>query len=208
MYIPNHFREEDTGKLQQAIRDYGFGLLVVADDSGIEANHVPFYLSCADDSSPGMLQCHLARSNPVWQRLQDGARLLAVFQGPDAYISPSWYETKAETGRVVPTWNYLAIHAQGRARIIEDPVWLKQHLQRLTDQHEAGMTNPWSVDDAPTDYTDRLMKAIVGVEITIETLTGKLKASQNQPDKNRAGVKAGLEASDQTHGRAMAGFIS
>lgn len=208
MYIPSHFKEDDIGKLQQYIRDYGFGLLIVADDAGIEANHVPFLLSSEEDGSLGHLQCHLARSNPAWQRLHGGARVLAVFQGPDAYISPSWYETKAETGRVVPTWNYLAVHAQGSARIIEDPTWLKHHLHQLTDQHESGMSNPWSVDDAPTDFTDRLVQAIVGVEIKIESLTGKLKASQNQPERNRASVKAGLEAGEGAHNRAMSKFIS
>lgn len=208
MYVPSHFKEEDIGKLQQYIRDYGFGLLVVADDGGIEANHVPFLLSSEKDGTLGQLQCHLARNNPVWQRLQDGARVLAVFQGPDAYISPSWYATKAETGRVVPTWNYLAVHAVGSARVIEDPTWLKHHLHRLTDQHESSLSNPWSVDDAPTDFTERLVQAIVGVEIKIETLTGKLKASQNQPETNRAGVKTGLEAAEETHNRAMAKFIS
>ncbi|MGY6587294.1 MAG: FMN-binding negative transcriptional regulator [Wenzhouxiangella sp.] len=208
MYVPSHFKEDDTGKLQQYIRDYGFGLLVVADEGGIEANHVPFHLNSENDGSLGQLQCHLARSNPVWQRLHDSARVLAVFQGPDAYVSPSWYETKAETGRVVPTWNYLAIHAEGTARVIEDSNWLTDHLHRLTDQHESSMRNPWSVDDAPTDYTERLVKAIVGVEIKIEALTGKLKASQNQPEKNRAGVKVGLEAGAGAHNRAMAKFIS
>lgn len=208
MYVPNHFKEDDQDKLQQYIRDYGFGLLIVADDDGIKANHVPFCISSEESSSLGYLKCHLARSNPVWRRLQGGARVLVVFQGPNAYVSPSWYPTKSETGRVVPTWNYLAVHAEGVARKIEDPIWLKNHLKQLTDQHESGMSVPWSVEDAPTDFTDRLVKAIVGVEIKIETLTGKLKASQNQPEENRAGVKAGLEASEGVHNRDMANFIS
>lgn len=207
MYRPQQFKEDDIGKLQQYIRDYGFGLLVVADEGGIEANHVPFYLSSEQGGALGRLQCHLARSNPAWQRLRDGARVLAVFQGPNAYVSPSWYETKAETGRVVPTWNYLAVHAEGSARIIEDSAWLKHHLHRLTDQHESGMSKPWSVDDAPKDFIDGLVQAIVGVEIKIESLAGKLKASQNQPEKNRVGVKAGLETGDGVHDRAMAKFI-
>lgn len=207
MYVPSHFKEDDIGKLQQYIRDYGFGLLVVAVDDGIEANHVPFHLSSEQDGTLGRLQCHLARNNPVWQHLQDGARVLAVFQGPDAYISPSWYETKAETGRVVPTWNYLAVHAEGSVRVIEDPSWLKFHLHQLTEKHESGMAKPWSVDDAPTDFTESLVQAIVGVEIDIENLTGKLKASQNQPEKNRAGVKVGLEAKEGAQNRAMAKYI-
>ncbi len=207
MYVPNLFKEDDVEKLQQHIRDYGFGLLVVADADGIEANHVPFYLSSEPSGSLGQLQCHLARSNPVWQRLRDGARVLAVFQGPDAYVSPAWYATKAETGRVVPTWNYLAVHAEGVARVIEDANWLKHHLHRLTDQHESGMDNPWSVDDAPAEFTEGLVKAIVGVEITIETLTGKLKASQNQPEKNRAGVKTALEAGAGAYQRDMGKLV-
>lgn len=209
MYVPNHFKEDDQETLQQYIRDYAFGLLVIADDEGIEANHVPFYLSSgATKESLGYLQCHLARNNPVWQRIKGAGQVLTVFQGPDAYVSPSWYPTKAETGRVVPTWNYLAVHAQGSAQVIHDPSWLKHHLKQLTDQHESEMINPWSVADAPADFTERLVQAIVGVEIKIETLTGKLKASQNQPERNRAGVKAGLEAGDGTSNRAMAKLIS
>lgn len=207
MYVPSHFKEDDTQTLHQYIRDYGFGLLIVADEDGIEANHVPFHLIRGEDSSLGTLQCHLARNNPVWQRLVHGARVLAVFQGPDAYVSPSWYATKAETGRVVPTWNYLAVHAEGSARVIEDAAWLKQHLQQLTDKHESAMDEPWAVDDAPTDFTERLVGAIVGVEIRIEALTGKLKASQNQPERNRSGVKIGLE-SEGAESLAMSKFIS
>lgn len=208
MYVPGHFKENDIDKLRQYIRDYGFGLLIVADKDGIDANHVPIHLTSEHGDSIGRLQCHLARANPVWRRLRDGARVLVVFQGPDAYISPSWYETKAETGRVVPTWNYLAVHAEGKARVIEDPVWLANHLRRLTDQYESGRPSPWSVDDAPTDFTDRLVKAIVGVEVEVESLTGKLKASQNQPDRNRASVKAGLENEGDGQSRSMAKLIS
>lgn len=208
MYVPNHFKVADQEKLLQYIRDYSFGLLVISDDEGIEVNHVPFYLSSDEDDSIGHLQCHLARNNPVWHRIRDGARTLAVFQGPDAYVSPSWYATKAETGRVVPTWNYLAVHAQGSAQIIRDRNWLKHHLHQLTDQHESQMAVPWSVADAPTEFTERLVQAIVGVEIKIETLTGKLKASQNQPEKNRAGVKAGLQSGVKAQNRAMAKLIS
>jgi transcriptional regulator len=192
MYVPQHFSESDTSKLQQTIRDYGLGLLIVADNAGIEANHVPFYLSCDPESVYGTLHCHLARNNPVWQRLVNGGRVLAVFQGPDAYISPSWYPSKAENGRAVPTWNYLAVHAEGTARVIDDADWLRQHVSQLTQQHESAMPKPWAVTDAPTDYIDRMVQAIVGLEITIEKLTGKLKASQNQPERNKAGVIEGL----------------
>ena len=208
MYVPNHFQVDGMDQLKQYIRDYGFGMLVVADVDGIEANHVPFLLRAGEGDALGHLQCHLARSNPVWQRLQEGACVLAVFQGPDAYVSPSWYPTKAETGRVVPTWNYLAVHVEGCARIVQDSTWLKHHLNQLTDQHESGMDNPWSVGDAPADFTEQLVQAIVGIEIKIETLTGKLKASQNHPKRNRVGVKAGLASIEETHVRAMSRFIS
>ena len=212
MYIPSHFREENPEALQHYIREYGFGMLVVADEEGIEVNHVPFYLSSSDDNSALHLQCHLARSNSVWKRLEGaegagGIRVLAVFKGPDAYVSPSWYPGKAEHGRVVPTWNYLAVHAEGIARVVQDQHWLKQHLNDLTNQHESAMPEPWSVSDAPEEYTDRLMQAIVGIEIRIEKLSGKLKASQNQPEGNRAGVKAALSNMDNTDSKAIAKLI-
>jgi transcriptional regulator len=206
MYLESHFKEDDITKLQQYIQDYSFGLLVIADEEGIDANHVPFYLS-RQDGSLGYLQCHLARKNLAWQRLQDGAQVLAIFQGPDAYISPSWYETKKEHGRAVPTWNYMAIHAKGCAQVTHDPEWLKRHLNQLTDHHESNMATPWSVDDAPADYTERLVKGIVGIEIKVESLTGKLKASQNQPERNRLGIKAGLEKEEAKHKRNMSSFI-
>src|SRR5690554_651326 len=194
MYLPNHFKEDDQDKLLQYIRDYSFGTLVVADDEGIEAKHAPFHLGSGANGSLGHLQCHLARSNPAWQRIQGRARVLVVFQGPNAYVSPSWYPSKAETGRVVPTWNYLAVHVAGSAKVVQDAVWLKEHLRQLTNQHETERAQPWAVEDAPADYTEALMRGIVGIEIKIEKLIGKLKASQNQPDRNQHGVKVGLQS--------------
>jgi transcriptional regulator len=206
MYVPDHFKENDVQVLQQYIRDYGFGVLVVADEEGIEANHLPFHLQANSDS--GILQCHVARNNPVWQRIEKGAQVLVIFQGPDAYISPSWYPSKAETGRVVPTWNYLAVHAEGVVRIFQEPADLRAHLQNLTNLHEAERKPVWSVDDAPRDFTDNLMRGIVGIEIKIEKLTGKLKASQNQPERNRAGVKSGLVREAEAKGVALSKFIA
>ncbi len=207
MYVPNHFKEDDTEKLYQYIRDYSFGMLVIADDQGIEVNHVPFYLSVEEDGSLGSLQCHLARSNRVWERIENSRCVLAIFQGPNAYVSPSWYPTKADSGRVVPTWNYLAIHVEGHAQVIQDPLWLKEHLCQLTHQHEVGRAEPWAVDDAPQEYTEGLMRGIIGIEIEIEKLTGKLKASQNQPEFNQAGVKAGLKDDKTPHACAISEFI-
>ncbi len=207
MLVPSHFREEDHEKLHQYIRQYSFGVLVVADSDGIDANHLPFHFSCSEDRPLGTLRCHVARINPVWQRIEKGASVLAIFQGPDAYVSPSWYETKAETGRVVPTWNYLAVHAQGTGSTFQEHARLKEHLHQLTDLHESSRENPWSVDDAPSEFTSRLVKAIVGIEVQIETLTGQVKASQNHPERNRAGVKAGL-AGGSASDSAMSEFIS
>tara|TARA_R110002167_G_scaffold202920_1_gene406850 strand:+ start:1631 stop:2254 length:624 start_codon:yes stop_codon:yes gene_type:complete len=206
MLVPSHFKEENQEKLQQYIKDYSFGVLVVADSDGIDANHLPFHFSVSASNPLGTLRCHVARVNTVWQRIENGASVLAIFQGPDAYVSPSWYETKAETGRVVPTWNYVAVHAQGKAVIIQEADWLMKHLHQLTDQHESSRENPWSVDDAPSEFTSRLANAIVGIEIQVESLTGKVKASQNHPERNRAGVKAGLAAGSARE-QAMSAFI-
>lgn len=206
MLVPSHFKEENQETLQQYIKQYSFGVLVVADRDGIDANHLPFHFSASEEHPLGTLRCHVARVNPVWQRIENGASVLAIFQGPDAYVSPSWYETKAETGRVVPTWNYVAVHAQGKGTIFQDHVWLKTHLHQLTDFHELSRENPWSVEDAPSDFTGRLVNAIVGIEIRIDALTGQVKASQNHPARNRAGVKAGLAQGSERES-AMSEFI-
>lgn len=207
MLVPSYFKEENQEKLQQYIKEYSFGVLVVADGDGIDANHLPFHFSASKEHPFGILRCHVARVNPVWQRIENGASILVVFQGPDAYVSPSWYETKAETGKVVPTWNYVAVHAKGTASIFQEYAWLKEHLHELTDLHESNRDNPWSVDDAPSEFTNRLVKAIVGIEIQIEALTGQVKASQNHPDRNRVGVKAGLALGSASE-LAMSKFIS
>ncbi len=211
MYIPRHFAQSDPAQLHQCIRDAGLGTLVFADDAGLEANHLPFYLDtgCLDTGRPdsaGLLACHFARSNSAWQRL-DGTEVLVIFQGPEAYISPSWYPAKAATGRVVPTWNYQAVHVRGRAHLKEDPGWLRAHLEQLTGQHESDRESPWSVDDAPAEFTAKLMQAIIGVEIAIESITGKLKASQNQPEDQRRGVRDGLNGEGNDRAEAMAQLI-
>lgn len=206
MYLTSHFKEENTEKLHQYIRTLNFGVLVVADEAGIEANHLPFRLN-AEAGPFGTLECHVSRNNPAWQCIADGGRVLVIFQGPNAYISPSWYPSKVDAGRVVPTWNYLAVHAAGPAQVIQDPVWLKEHVRRLTDQHEAGRESPWSLDDAPGDFIDRLAAGIVGIEIRIDQLIGKLKASQNQSEANRMGVKRGLAGEADFNAQAMSELI-
>lgn len=184
MYIPAHFREERPEALGELIRAYPLATLVTTGPDGIIANHVPLLLE------DGRLLGHLARANPQWR--DSNGDVLAIFTGPDHYISPNWYPSKAEQGRVVPTWNYVAVHAYGKLLIHDDPAWLRALVTRLTDTHEAQLVRQWSVSDAPADYIDGLLKAIVGIEIRIERLEGKWKLSQNRPAEDRAGAAARL----------------
>ncbi len=169
-----------------------FGLLISASADGPEANGVPFTLD--KDAAPlGVLRCHVARANGQWRTL-DGQKVLTVFQGPQAYISPSLYETKRETGKVVPTWNYAMVQARGVARVHEDASWLRTQVNALTNGHEAARAAPWQVSDAPENYIQSQLKGIVGIEIVIEAIEGKWKMSQNRPEADRRGVASGLPA--------------
>lgn len=205
MYIPQHFDEPDIGVMQALIRDYPLATLVTLSGAGLNANHIPLHLLTDDGSLYGCLRGHVARSNPLWIDIDPDTEVLAVFQAENAYISPSWYATKPQTGMVVPTWNYAAVHAYGTLRVIEDPVWLRQQLEAMTTQHEAGLPEPWSVSDAPVDFTERLISRIVGIEISLTRLQGKWKVSQNQPAENRNSVIAGLNQSAQP---AMAAMVA
>jgi transcriptional regulator len=192
MYQPPHFREEDLGTQHALIRAHPLGLLVTAGASGLLANPVPFHLD-AEASEKGVLKLHLARANGQWKDIRDGASVLAIFQGADSYVTPSWYETKRETGKVVPTWNYAIVQARGVARIVEDADWLLAQIGAITSQHESGRPLPWSVDDAPEDFIRAQLKGIVGIEIEIAEIEGKWKVSQNRPVGDREGVAAGLD---------------
>lgn len=178
MYVPDHFREERPEVLHDAMGRIGFATLVT---TGMEANHLPMLLE------GGVLRGHVARANPVW-KADDGAAL-AIFLGPHAYVSPSWYPSKAATSKAVPTWNYITVHARGAIRWIQDGDWLRNHVTALSDTHEAGRAEPWKVGDAPASYIDGLLRAIVGFELTIEKLEGKYKLSQNRDVADREGVR-------------------
>ncbi|MFI3121692.1 MAG: FMN-binding negative transcriptional regulator, partial [Methylococcaceae bacterium] len=154
------------------------------------------------------LRGHIARANPLWRDLAADVETLAIFHGPDAYISPSWYATKQETDKVVPTWNYAVVHAYGTLRIIDDAVWVRAQLEALTQQHEAAFPEPWAVSDAPEDFTEKLLGAVVGIEMVITRLTGKWKVSQNQPLQNQLSVIQGLNGSGQSGAVAMAVLIN
>ncbi len=192
MYQPPHFREDDLDVQHQLIRAHPLGLLITAGASGLIANSVPFHLDAAA-SEKGTLRLHLARANRQWQDIAEGAAVLAVFQGADSYITPSWYQTKAETGKVVPTWNYAVVQARGPARVIEDAGWLLAQINAITGDHEGPREHPWSVSDAPEDFIRAQLKGIIGVEIEITAIEGKWKVSQNRPVADRKGVARGLE---------------
>lgn len=211
MYIPKHFAENDPATLHDLMRAFPLATLVTQGPDGPDANHIPLHLDAAAGPH-GTLRGHIARANPLASdsttiETTAGPRvnrkILAIFKGPDCYISPSNYATKAEHGKVVPTWNYTAVHAHGELRLIDDRDWLLAQLDALTAEHEAGLPHPWSIDDAPADYIGKMLGAVVGIEIVIERLVGKWKVSQNQPAENQASLIAALDKA----GDPMAGLI-
>ena len=187
MYAPSHFDEARIDVLRALIAAHPLGTLVMQGAGGLDADHIPFEISApAGDAPFGVLRAHVARANPLWR--QAGAPALVVFQGPSAYVSPAHYEEKRASGKVVPTYNYAVVHAHGALRAIEDPAWLLALLERLTARHESSRAAPWSVHDAPRDYIDKLMTAIVGIEIPVERMQGKWKLSQNRPQQDQLNV--------------------
>jgi len=198
MYLPAHFAESRAEVLHALIRSHPLGLLVTQNgDGSIAANDIPFVLDASDDRSPGVLRAHVARANPLWRTARGDVESLVVFQGPQGYVSPAWYPGKAEHGKVVPTWNYVVVQARGALRAIDDRGWLRAFVTRLTDRHEDPRPAPWAVTDAPADYVDTMLGAIVGIEMPVTSLVGKWKVSQNRPAADREGVAQGL---DREHG--------
>jgi transcriptional regulator len=209
VYQPTHghFREERLDVQHALIRAHPFGALVTLGPDGLVANHFPFVLD-AGASPLGTLRAHMARANGQWRSLDGSQEALVIFQGHHAYITPSWYPAKAETGKVVPTWNYALVHVYGRPRAIEDKAWLLRHVAELSDVNEASQSVPWKVADAPDEFVEALAKAIVGFEIEITRIEGKWKASQNQPVSAREGVVRGLTAQGDEPSLAVAGLVS
>ncbi len=206
MYLPAHFAESRPEVLHALMREHPFATLVTQGADGLTADHLPLHLA-PESGVFGALQGHVARANPLWKTCAD-TDVLAIFHGPQAYVTPSWYETKREHGKAVPTWNYVVVHARGRLRVIDDAAWLSQQLEALVAEHEAGFDEPWRIDDAPADYIDKMLAAIVGIEIVISDLGGKWKTSQNQPPANRDGVVAGLRQQDTDDALAMAELVA
>jgi transcriptional regulator len=206
MYEPPLHRQDDLAALHGLIRRRPLGLIVNRGEQGLAANAIPFLLD-ADVGRYGRLRAHVARANPLWRELQAEGETLVVFHDVDHYISPSWYATKRETGKVVPTWNYVMVQARGRAKVIEDDAWLRGQIAELTAAHEASRAAPWAVDDAPADFVAVMARQIVGLEIEIDDLRGKWKASQNRPAADRAGVIAGLTEDGDPDALAMAAIV-
>jgi transcriptional regulator len=206
MYEPPLHRQDDLAALHALIRRRPLGLIVNRGPQGLAANAIPFLLD-AEVGRFGRLRAHVARANGLWRELRAEAETLVVFRDVDHYVSPSWYATKRETGKVVPTWNYVMVQAHGKARVIEDEAWLRGQIAELTATHEAGRAAPWAVDDAPEDFVATMARQIVGLEIEIDDLRGKWKASQNRPTADRAGVIAGLTEDGDPDALAMAAIV-
>lgn len=193
MYLPKHFAETDPARLQALMREHPLALLIAVTDGVATADPVPLEFDAAAGPA-GTLRGHVARANPLAQR--GGSEVLAVFSGPQAYVSPGFYASKREHGKVVPTWNYAVVQARGTLRKVDDAPWLRALVGRLTHHHEAPRPAPWAVDDAPADFVAQMLRAIVGIEIPLASLVGKFKLSQNRSAADHDGVRQGLESGD------------
>ena len=206
MYQPPHHREDRLEVQQALIRAHPLGTLITFAAGRLEANLIPFLLDAARGAN-GVLQGHVARANGLWREHDPAVEALVVFRGPEAYITPSWYATKAETGKVVPTWNYAVVQVRGPLHIIEERDWLRAQIEALTRSQERRRDHPWAVGDAPEAFVEAQMKGIVGIEIPIAHIEGKWKVSQNRPEADRRGVVDGLAASDDAAAEAMAELV-
>ncbi len=206
MYVPEVFEERDVATLHRLIVTHPLGALVTVTNGGLDANHIPFLVD-ADPLPFGILRGHVARANPVWRDAGGELSALVIFQGPQLFVSPSWYPTKQETGKVVPTWNYVVVHAHGRLRVVDDRAWVRAHLEQLTDQHEQDRAAPWKVTDAPADFIDKMVSGVVGLEMSVDRLVGKWKVSQNRSVPDRTGVVDGLEREGTAAARVMADLV-
>lgn len=205
MYVPDYFKESRLPELHALMSAHPLATLVAVTADGLVANHIPLLVDAAGEGTA--LRGHIARANPLWQGLREGGEVLAVFQGPGHYISPRWYPSKRQHGQVVPTWNYAAVHARGALTWHHDEAWLRGLLEALTSRQESGFADPWHVSDAPPEYLQKMMGAIVGFDIAVRELTGKWKVSQNRSEADVQGVLEGLASLDSPAARAMAKLV-
>jgi transcriptional regulator len=192
MYTPAQFKVEDVGEAHALMRAHPFATLVTHGTDGLMATHLPTVLKVDEASPLGRIECHIARPNPQWRTFDAAAEALVMFQGPEAYIRPGWYPSKAEHAKVVPTWNYAVVHAYGKLEAMQDKAWLLAHVTELTNQQETPYAEPWAVTDAPANFLDAMARGIVGFRLSIARLEAKAKMSQNREDRDRAGVVQGL----------------
>jgi transcriptional regulator len=207
MYQPKHFEETRLEVLQALVASQPLSTLVTLSGEGLVADQIPMLLR-AGEGPQGTLVGHVARANPLWRETLPETPVLVIFQGPQHYVSPGWYPIKQEHGKVVPTWNYVVVQARGLLRVHDDAAWVRQQATHITQQQESGMVKPWAVDDAPRDYTDSMIKAVVGISIEVTHWAGKWKVSQNQPAVNRAGVVQALAGLSDPHAPAMAALVT
>ena len=206
MYQPDHFRVSDLPEMHALMRARPLATLVSAGSLGLYATHLPTVLK--DDGPYGVIECHLARANPHWKDLAEGNEALMIFEGPEGYITPNWYPSKADHGKVVPTWNYAVVHAYGRPEVMEDKNWLRRHVTELTAQQETNEVKPWAPSDAPESFVEVMLRGIVGFRFAFTQLEGKWKMSQNRQATDRNGVVRGLETRGQGDDLEMAEFVS
>jgi transcriptional regulator len=193
MYVPEHFSVPDIEEMHQLVREHPLGVLIANTPAGLDANHIPFELD-AKGGEHGTLRAHVARANPIWQHITDGDEVLVVFRGEEAYVTPTWYPSKHEFHKQVPTWNYRVVHLHGKVKVCDDERFVRGMVARLTRTHEASQPAPWKMTDAPAEYIDAMLKAIVGIEIEVTRVVGKFKLSQNRELRDRLSLAQALKA--------------
>jgi transcriptional regulator len=206
MYLPDHFAETRPAALHRIIRQHPLGMLVTCVGDGLDADHIPFELDDSAEGGHGVLRAHVARANPLWRRCPTGTPVMVVFRGAEAYVSPSWYPSKHETHRQVPTWSYQVVQVHGHIVVHDDERFLRGLVARLTRTHEAAEPRPWKMGDSPPDYIDAMLRNIVGIEVAIDSMVGKVKLGQNREPRDRLGAADTLEARGQAElSQAMRG---
>jgi transcriptional regulator len=205
MHIPSKFKQNDESQLMALMREYPFATLVTRYESSIEATHLPVIIAKVEGKN--IIQAHIAKANKIWKSVKDGSEILLIFNGPNCYVSPNYYPTKAEAGKAVPTWNYVVVHVKGSISFIHDEKWIYNMIDSLTKEHESKQKMPWSISDAPDAYIKKMLPAIVGIEISIDSIEGQWKLSQNQPEVNKFGVVEGLSEKSDDHECEIAKLI-
>ena len=205
MFQPPVFREDRKDVMRDLIEAHPFATIVASATGGLTADHVPLVLK--RDRDQAVLQGHIAVGNPLFRETDAAFEVLTIFQGPQTYVTPSWYASKQEHGKVVPTWNYVVVHVRGELRFTREPAWLLQHLDDLTNQHESHRAEPWAVADAPADFVEKMLNGLVGFEIAIREMQGTWKVSQNKALKDWTGVKDGLEQAETPDAAEMAQLV-